>query len=65
MTNTWRDIKMIRYSNTPDKTSKFITDSPTSPIKTTRDVHGINGGGNDASETRESLLDPWTNEEDD
>lgn len=54
---------MIRYSTTPDKSAKAITDSPTAPIKTTKDTLGLNGSGNDASEKTENLLDPWTNED--
>jgi hypothetical protein len=56
---------MIRYSNTPDKSSNVITDSPTSPVSTTRDVLGLNGSGNDEEETSHNLLDPLTNEEED
>ena len=33
---------MIRYSNKPDQNAKVITDSPTSPIKTTKDTAGLN-----------------------
>lgn len=53
MTITKKDTKMIRYSNTPDKTANVITDSPTSPIKTTRDVAGLN----DEQKPNESVKD--------
>jgi hypothetical protein len=47
---------MIRYSNTPDKNSKVITDSPTSPIKTTKDFAGLNDEGK-PSENIKNLQD--------
>ena len=53
LTNTWRGIKMIRYSNTPDKNAKVITDSPTAPIKTTRDFAGLNDEGKPSQKTRD------------
>jgi len=40
--NTRKGIAMIRYSNKPDKNARVITDSPTSTIKTTKDVAGLN-----------------------
>jgi len=44
---------MIRYSNTPDKNSKVITDSPTAPIKTTRDFAGLNDEGKPSQKVRD------------
>jgi len=51
-----KDTKMIRYSNNPTKSPKTLTDSPTSPIITTKDVKGLNGI-NDQSESKEDLQD--------
>jgi len=47
---------MIRYSTQPSKNSNVITDSPTSPIKTTRDSRGLNDEGK-PSESVRSVLD--------
>jgi len=47
---------MIRYSNTPKKNKNVLTDSPTSPVVTTRDVRGLQGD-NDASENKSALQD--------
>lgn len=51
-----KGIKMIRYSNTPDKFATVITDSPTSPVITT----GNSASGNDGqkpSQTESNLND--------
>jgi hypothetical protein len=47
---------MIRYSNNPTKSPKTLTDSPTSPIITTKDVKGLNDI-KDQSESKEDLQD--------
>jgi len=36
---------MIRYSTEPSKDANALTDSPTSPIKTTKDLKDLNDGG--------------------
>jgi hypothetical protein len=38
---------MIRYSTQPTKGEHVLNDSPTSPIKTTKDVMGLEGVGED------------------
>jgi hypothetical protein len=47
---------MIRYSNTPDKNAKTITNSPTSPIITTKDKQGLLDI-NDQSQDKPNILD--------
>jgi len=63
LTSTRKGIKMIRYSNTPDKNSRVITDSPTSPIKTTKDVRGLLDI-NDQSQSKANVLDLDAQDED-
>ena len=46
---------MIRYSTQPSKGTQALTDSPTSPIITTKDVRGLND--NDNKEDKNSLQD--------
>jgi hypothetical protein len=55
---------MIRYSTQPDKNSKVLTDSPTSPILTTKDVNSLNGI-NDQSESTSNLQDLDAQDEND
>jgi len=47
---------MIRYSTQPSKGSNALTDSPTSPIVTTKDVRGLNDNGM-SSQSKSSLQD--------
>lgn len=46
---------MIRYSTQPDKGANALTDSPTSPKVTTKDVRGLLGSNED--EKTQTLLD--------
>jgi len=55
LTNTKNGAIMIRYSTQPSKDAKAITDSPTSPVVTTKDVRGLEGTKED--EKSRSLLD--------
>jgi len=53
LTNTKKDTKMIRYSTQPSQDSNALTDSPTSPIMTTRDNQGLNDGGKPSQQDRD------------
>lgn len=55
LTNTKKGAIMIRYSTQPSKGTQALTDSPTSPIITTKDVRGLND--NDNKEDKNSLQD--------
>jgi hypothetical protein len=46
---------MIRYSTQPSKDANALTDSPTSPKTTTKDVRGLMGDNDD--EKSQTLLD--------
>lgn len=41
MTDTKKGVIMIRYSTQPDKGSNALTDSPTSPIISTKDKRNL------------------------
>jgi len=41
LTDTKKGVIMIRYSTQPDKGSKALTDSPTSPIVSTKDTRNL------------------------
>ena len=55
---------MISYSTQPDKSSRVLTDSPTSPILTTKDVKSLNNI-NDQSESTANLQDLDAQDEND
>ena len=44
---------MIRYSNKPNQNAKVITDSPTSPVKTTKDIVGLNDEDKPSQQVRD------------
>jgi len=54
---------MIRYSTKPDANPRVLTDSPTSPIITTRDVKGLNDI-NDQQQNKPNLQDLDAQDED-
>jgi hypothetical protein len=55
---------MIRYSTQPSKNAKALTDSPTSPIVTTKDIKSLNGT-NDQQESKSNLQDLDAQDEND
>lgn len=63
MTIIKKDIKMIRYSNTPDKTANAITNNFTSSAKTTRDPLDLNDEGV-PNENKIELNDMFANDAD-
>jgi len=43
---------MIKYSTQPSNDAKVLTDSPTSPIVTTKDVKGLNDINDQQQDTK-------------